>query len=55
MLDTILNLLGINLDTFNISDDVVFALCGIILLFCLGYVFNFFQCLLERVTARKGR
>ena len=52
MLDTILSLLGMTLSEYNISDDVLFTVSGIILLFCLGYVFNMFQCLLERCTAR---
>lgn len=53
MLETILSLLGVTLDNFNISDDVLFTVSAMVLLFCLGYVFNMFQCLLERCTARK--
>ena len=53
MLDTILSLLGFTLDNFNLSDDVLFTVSALFLLFCLGYVFNFFQCLLERCTAKR--
>lgn len=55
MLETILSLIGVTLDSYNISDDVLFTVSALILLFCLGYVFNFFQCLLERATSKKGR
>lgn len=55
MIETIFNLTGLNLDSFNLNDDVLFCSACLILLFCLGYVFNFFQTLMERVTARKGR
>lgn len=53
MLETILNLIGLSLDAYNINDNVLFVVCALLLLFCLGYVFNFFQCLLERCTAKR--
>lgn len=55
MLETIFNLTGFNIDSFNLNDDVLFTATCLILLFCLGYVFNFFQTLMERLTAKKGR
>ena len=55
MFETILELMGINLVDFNIDHDLLFVVCSLILLYCLGYVFNFFQVLMERLTARKGR
>lgn len=53
MLETILSLIGISLDNYNLSDDVLFTVSSLVLLFCLGYVFNFFQCLIERCTAKR--
>ena len=55
MLETVFNLIGINASNYNLDDNVVFVVLAFILLYCLGYVFNFFQCLLERATAKKGR
>lgn len=53
MIETILSLIGISLADYNISDDVLFTVSGLVLLFCLGYVFNMFQTLIERCTARR--
>ena len=55
MLETIFNLTGFDINSFNLNDDVLFTATCLILLFCLGYVFNFFQTLMERLTAKKGR
>lgn len=55
MLETIFKLTGFDINSFNLSDDVLFTATCLILLFCLGYVFNFFQTFMERVTAKKGR
>ena len=55
MLETIFNLTGFDLNSFNLDDNVLFTATCLILLFCLGYVFNFFQTIMERVTAKKGR
>ena len=53
MLETILSLIGISLNDYNISDDVLFSISALVLLYCLGYVFNMFQTLIERCTARR--
>lgn len=55
MLETIFSLTGLNLDSFNLDDNVLFCATCLILLYCLGYMFNFFQTIMERVTAKKGR
>lgn len=55
MLDTIFSLTGLSLESFNIDHNVLFVGLLFILLFCLGYMFNFFQTLMERATAKKGR
>ncbi len=52
MINTIFNLIGMNFDSYNLSEDVVFCAAAIILLYCLGFMFNFFQTLMERCTAR---
>lgn len=53
MFDTLLSLIGITLDNYNLDDNVVFIVCSFIILYCLGFVFNFFQTLMERCTAKK--
>lgn len=53
MLETILSLIGITLGDYHISDDVLFTVASLVLLFCLGYVFHMFQVLIERCTSRK--
>lgn len=53
MIDTLFDLIGMNFDTFHLSPDVVFVCTFLIILFCLGYVFNFFQTLIERCTAKR--
>lgn len=55
MLETVFNLLGINANSYHLDDNVVFVVLAFILLYCIGYVFNFFQCLLERATSKRGR
>ena len=53
MLDTVLRLLCIDSTAYNLDDNVVFVILALFLLYCLGYVFNFFQRLLDRATSRK--
>lgn len=53
MLETVFNLIGITADNFHLDDNVVFVVLAFILLYCIGYVFNFFQCLLERATTKR--
>ena len=53
MFDTVLRLLGIDAVNYNFDDNVVFVVLALFLLYCLGYVFNFFQRLLDRATSRK--
>ena len=55
MLDAIFQITGISPDFYHIDDNVLFVASFIVLLFCVGYVFNFFQTLMERLTAKKGR
>ena len=55
MLETLLNLIGISLDNYNIDDNVLFVVLSFIVLYCLGYVFNLFQRLLDRCTSRGVR
>lgn len=53
MLNTIFDLIGMNLDDYIFDDNVLFTVTALLLLFCLGYVFNFFQTALERLTAKR--
>lgn len=53
MIETIFKLTGIDKINFNLDDNVLFVVCGLLLLFCLGYFFNFFQILMERLTAKR--
>lgn len=55
MVETILQITGIALDSFNIDDNLLYCTTCLIVLFCLGYMFNFFQTFMERMTAKKGR
>ncbi len=55
MLETLLNLIGISLDNYNIDDNVLFIILSFFILYCLGYVFNFFQRLLDRFTSKGVR
>lgn len=53
MVETIFTLLGIDKGTVNIDDNVLFCICSILLIYCLGYGFNFIQVFMERLTAKK--
>lgn len=43
MIDLIYDLIGLNPDLVNLDENVVFCIAACLLLYCLGYVFNFFQ------------
>ena len=53
MYENLLSLIGITLDSYHLDDNVVFIVCSFIVLYCLGFMFNFFQTLMERATAKK--
>lgn len=55
MLDSVLHLIGMTLEDFNLDDNLLFCVCSLLVLFCVGYMFNFFQTLMERLTAKRGR
>lgn len=55
MYETIFSLTGLGLDNFNFDHNVIFVVTSLFLLYCLGYMFNFFQTLMERTTAKKGK
>lgn len=54
MLLDLIELVGMDLTTYHIDDNILFVVCSVIVLFCLGFMFNFFQTLMERLTARRG-
>lgn len=53
MLDTVISLLGIDLEIYNVDHNLIFVCLFTVLIFSMGYVFNFFQTLIERSTAKK--
>lgn len=55
MLDTLLNLIGISLSDYHIDDNLVFVVLSLFVLYCLGYVFNLIQRVLDRCTSKGVR
>lgn len=55
MLDTIFHLIGINMRDFHFDDNLILCVGSLFVLFTVGYMFNFFQTLMERLTAKRGR
>lgn len=55
MIDVIFDLLGIDPGSVSLDSNVVFVTCSFLVLYCLCYMFNFFQVLMERLTAKRGR
>jgi len=55
MLNSLLSLMGISLSDYHIDDNVLFVVLALLVLYCLGFVFNLFNTLMERCTAKRGR
>lgn len=55
MVQTLLDLMGIALSDYHIDDNVLFVVLAFFILYCLGFVLNLFNTLMERCTAKKGR
>lgn len=55
MLSDLIYLVGMDLAEFHIDSNILFVVCSAIVLYCLGFMFNFFQALMERLTSKKGR
>lgn len=55
MLNSLLSLMGLSLSDYHIDDNVLFVVLALLVLYCLGFVLNLFNTLMERCTARKGR
>lgn len=55
MIDAVFDLIGLNLNECNINDNLLFVVLSLFLLFSLGYMFNFFQTFMERLTSKKGK
>lgn len=53
MVDNILQLVGMSLDEYHISDDLLFAVSSVLVLYALTFVLSLFKTLIERLTARK--
>lgn len=55
MIDVIFNLLGLDPGAVNVDPNVLFVTSSLLVFYSLCYMFNFFQVLMERLTAKKGR
>lgn len=55
MVDVIFNLLGLDSGSINLDPNVVFVTCSLLVSYCVCYFLNFFQVLMERLTAKRGR
>lgn len=55
MIDAVFNLIGLDINGCNVDDNLLFVVLSLFLLFSLGYMFNFFQTFMERLTSKKGR
>lgn len=55
MINVIYDLIGLDPAVVHLDDNVVFVVSSLLVLYCLCYMFNFFQILMERLTAKKGR
>ena len=53
MVDVIFELLGLDPGLVHLDQNVVFVTCSLIVIYCVCYFFNFFQTLMERLTAKK--
>lgn len=53
MLETLFELVGMNLTEFNIDHNVLFVVVSFTILYCIGYMFNFITTCMERLTAKK--
>ncbi len=52
MVETLFNLLGINANTYNLDDNVVFVTVSIIIIYCICYTFCLIQRVLDRCTSK---
>ena len=55
MIDVIMQILGLDPLNHGLDPNLVFVTCSFLVFYSLCYMFNFFQILMERLTAKKGR
>lgn len=53
MIDVIFNLLGLDPGTSGLDPNVVFVTSSLLVSYSVCYFLNFFQVLMERLTAKK--
>lgn len=53
MYSDILSIIGLNLSDFHVSHDVLFTVSALILLYCLGYVFNLISSVIDKFFSLK--
>lgn len=55
MINVIFELIGLDPAAVHLDDNVVFVVSSLLVIYCICYMFNFFQVLMERLTVKKGR
>lgn len=55
MIDLIFELIGLDPAAVHLDPNIVFVVGSLFVIFCICYFLNFFQILMERLTAKKGR
>ena len=53
MIDVIFSLLGLDPAASLLDPNVVFCVGSLLVSYCVCYMFNFFQTMMERLTAKK--
>lgn len=55
MINVIYELIGLDPAAVHLDPNVVFVVGSFLVTYSVCYMFNFFQTLMERLTAKKGR
>lgn len=53
MIDSIFSILGIDLSTIHLSDDVIVIIAATVFLFCLDWIFHFLGIFISTFTRRR--
>lgn len=53
MIDVIFDLIGLDPGSSGLDPNVVFVVGSLLVSYCVCYMFNFFQTMMERLTAKK--
>ena len=55
MIDVIFDLIGLDPAAVHLDPNLIFVVGSLLVTYCICFFFNFFQVLMERLTAKKGR